>query len=126
MHLWPWLGTAGSLLILYVAIAPVVMYIMMECPDPYGTWASNAWNIYRPLWFIMDHCPALSHLVSIHGPLAMTDRKKPGVAFWATVLVIVLLVGYLLSIRPATWIIGVLPKSSIRMPAQRLDLAGVP
>jgi hypothetical protein len=34
----------------------------------------------------------------------MTDRKKPGVAFWATVAVFVVLVGYPLSFGPACWI----------------------
>jgi hypothetical protein len=34
----------------------------------------------------------------------MTDRKKPGVAFWATVVVIALLIGYPLSFGPACWI----------------------
>jgi hypothetical protein len=33
----------------------------------------------------------------------MTDRKKPGVAFWATVVVVVLLLGYPLSFGPACW-----------------------
>jgi hypothetical protein len=33
-----------------------------------------------------------------------TDRKKPGVAFWATVVVVVLLVAYPLSFGPACWI----------------------
>jgi hypothetical protein len=33
------------------------------------------------------------------------DRKKPGVAFWATVVVVVLLVGYPLSIGPAHGIV---------------------
>jgi hypothetical protein len=32
----------------------------------------------------------------------MTDRKKPGVAFWATVVVVVLLVAYPLSFGPAS------------------------
>ena len=31
----------------------------------------------------------------------MTDRKKPGVAFWATVVVVVVLVAYPLSFGPA-------------------------
>src|SRR5436190_14665700 len=34
----------------------------------------------------------------------MTDRKKPGVAFWATVGIVVVLVGYPLSFGPACWI----------------------
>ena len=33
----------------------------------------------------------------------MTDRKKPGVAFWATVVVVVALNGYPLSFGPACW-----------------------
>ena len=33
----------------------------------------------------------------------MTSRKKPGVAFWATVIVLVALVGYPLSFGPACW-----------------------
>jgi hypothetical protein len=32
------------------------------------------------------------------------DRKKPGVAFWATVVVVVGLVGYPLGAGPALWI----------------------
>jgi hypothetical protein len=31
------------------------------------------------------------------------DRKKPGVAFWATVVAVVVLIGYPLSIGPACW-----------------------
>jgi hypothetical protein len=34
----------------------------------------------------------------------MTSRKKPGVAFWATVVVVVVLVGYPLSIGPVLWL----------------------
>ena len=34
----------------------------------------------------------------------MTDRKKPGVAFWATVALVAVLVGYPLSIGPAVWL----------------------
>jgi hypothetical protein len=34
------------------------------------------------------------------------DRKKPGVAFWATVALVVVLVGYPLSFGPACWING--------------------
>ena len=33
----------------------------------------------------------------------MTDRKKPGVAFWATVMMVVVLVAYPLSFGPACW-----------------------
>jgi len=32
------------------------------------------------------------------------SRKKPGVTFWATLVVVVVLVGYPLSIGPATWL----------------------
>ncbi len=32
------------------------------------------------------------------------DRKKPGVAFWTTVVVVVLLIGYPLSFGPACWV----------------------
>jgi len=35
----------------------------------------------------------------------MTDRKKPGVALWATVVLVVVLVGYPLSFGPACWLI---------------------
>jgi hypothetical protein len=34
----------------------------------------------------------------------MTDRKQPGVAFWATVMVVVLLALYPLSIGPVIWL----------------------
>ncbi|HEY3966978.1 MAG TPA: hypothetical protein VGM05_20615 [Planctomycetaceae bacterium] len=34
----------------------------------------------------------------------MADRKKPGAAFWSTVVVAVVLVGYPLSFGPACWI----------------------
>src|SRR5262245_4621476 len=34
----------------------------------------------------------------------MTSRKKPGVAFWATVVVVVVLLAYPLSMGPACWI----------------------
>jgi hypothetical protein len=40
------------------------------------------------------------------GIVEMTsDRKKPGVAFWATVVVVVVLVVYPLSLGPACWLI---------------------
>jgi hypothetical protein len=35
----------------------------------------------------------------------MTDRKKPGTAFWATVVVVAALVGYPLSWGPAWWLV---------------------
>ena len=34
----------------------------------------------------------------------MTDHKKPGVAFWATVVLVVALVGYPLSLLPIAWL----------------------
>jgi hypothetical protein len=40
-------------------------------------------------------------LSEIWAPDAMTDRKKPGAVFWATVLVVVVLVAYPLSFGPA-------------------------
>jgi hypothetical protein len=36
----------------------------------------------------------------------MTDRKKPGVAFWATVVLVVALLGYLLSFGPACLLVN--------------------
>src|SRR5215475_8318253 len=33
-----------------------------------------------------------------------SDRKKPGVAFWATVMVVVALIGYPVSLGPAIWL----------------------
>jgi hypothetical protein len=35
----------------------------------------------------------------------MTDRKKPGVAFWATVVVVCLPLLYVLSFGPACWLV---------------------
>jgi hypothetical protein len=34
----------------------------------------------------------------------MTDRKKPGVAFWATVALVAVLLAYPLSFGPACWL----------------------
>ena len=34
----------------------------------------------------------------------MTDRKKPGVAFWTTVALVVVLIIYPLSIGPVLWL----------------------
>jgi hypothetical protein len=44
----------------------------------------------------------------------MTSRKKPSVAFWATVVVVVVLV-YPLSFGPAVWLVeaGKLPRGSV-------------
>jgi hypothetical protein len=36
----------------------------------------------------------------------VTDRKKPGVAFWATVVVVAVLVAYPLSIGPACGVLN--------------------
>jgi hypothetical protein len=41
----------------------------------------------------------------------MTDRKQPGVAFWATVAVVVGLVAYPLSFGPACWVSSYLDDS---------------
>ena len=38
------------------------------------------------------------------GPGGSEPRKKPGVAFWATVVLVVALVGYPLSLGPACWL----------------------
>jgi len=35
----------------------------------------------------------------------MTSRKQPGVAFWATVIVVLVLVGYPLSLGPTAWVV---------------------
>jgi hypothetical protein len=45
----------------------------------------------------------------------MTDRKKPAVAFWATVALVVVLVGYPLSFGPACWLAdgGMIPRELI-------------
>jgi hypothetical protein len=45
-----------------------------------------------------------------------TDRKKPGVAFWATVALVVVLVVYPLSFGPACWLDSrtLLPAWSVR------------
>jgi hypothetical protein len=36
----------------------------------------------------------------------MTERKKPGVAFWATVVLVLMLVGYPVSFGPACWLVA--------------------
>jgi hypothetical protein len=45
-----------------------------------------------------------------------TSRKKPGVAFWATVVVVMALVGYPLSFGPACWIASRQAKYEGRVP----------
>jgi hypothetical protein len=37
--------------------------------------------------------------------MTMTDRKKPGVAFWATVVVVGLPLLYVLGIKPVCWLV---------------------
>jgi hypothetical protein len=44
----------------------------------------------------------------------MTDRKKPGVAFWVTVALVVVLVGYPLSLGPACWALATIPGPELR------------
>ena len=46
----------------------------------------------------------------------MSDRKKPGVAFWATVVVVVMLAGYPLSFGPACWITSRLDRGADLVP----------
>jgi hypothetical protein len=45
--------------------------------------------------------------------VAMTDRKKPGVAFWETVVVVSIPLLYVLSFGPACWM-GEVPPISMR------------
>jgi len=47
----------------------------------------------------------------------MTDRKKRGKAFWATLVVLVVIVGYPFSYGPSLWLVrrGRLPNSAIRL-----------
>ena len=61
--LWPWIvALLIGLAVIYVAAAPALMYLACDSSDPYRTLASSANNIYRPLWFVLDHCPAVSHV----------------------------------------------------------------
>jgi hypothetical protein len=46
----------------------------------------------------------------------MTSRKKPGVTFWATVAVVVVLVAYPLSFGPACWITSRLDRGANLVP----------
>jgi hypothetical protein len=47
----------------------------------------------------------LLRAASVYQGASLTDREKPGVAFWATVVMVAALVGYPLSIGPAQWLI---------------------
>ena len=49
-------------LVLYVLAAPAIWYVAIDCPVPYSTWAHETAVIYRPLFFLMDHYPELSHV----------------------------------------------------------------
>src|SRR5262245_31669408 len=49
-------------------------------------------------------CTAAARSQAIRKCVFMTDHTKPGVAFWATVMVVVLLVAYPLSIGPISWL----------------------
>jgi hypothetical protein len=55
-----------------------------------------------------------------------TSRKKPGVAFWATVLVVVVLVLYPLSVGPAEWLVNSLPEGNFSAAANAYDVAYCP
>ena len=46
----------------------------------------------------------------------MTDRNKPGVAFWVTVVVLVFLVAYPFSFGPACWITSRLNRGADLVP----------
>jgi hypothetical protein len=46
----------------------------------------------------------------------MTDRKKPGVAFWATVAVVLALVAYPLSFGPVCWTASRVTFGATRLP----------
>jgi hypothetical protein len=48
----------------------------------------------------------------------VTDRKKPGAAFWATVVLVAVLVGYPLSYGPFVWL-----DDRVSMPAWLHDFA---
>ncbi len=46
----------------------------------------------------------MGHRPNEADPQMTSDRKQPGVAFWASVVVVVALVAYALSFGPACWI----------------------
>ena len=50
----------------------------------------------------------------------MTSRKKPGVAFWATVGLVVVLVGYPLAWGPTSWLLY-----NVEMSDGAVELVGV-
>jgi hypothetical protein len=59
-----------------------------------------------------------------------TSRKKPGVAFWATVVVVVVLVAYPLSFGPACWLaargkIPFAPTATVYRPISRWILVPI-
>jgi hypothetical protein len=60
-------------------------------------------------------------LESLIGDESMSDHKKPGVAFWATVVLVVKLVAYPLSIGPVSWISS---RATVLVPA--VELAYLP
>jgi hypothetical protein len=43
-------------------------------------------------------------MAPVQSSTEMTSRKKPGVAFWATVALVVVLMAYPVSFGPACWI----------------------
>jgi hypothetical protein len=56
----------------------------------------------------------------------MTSRKKPGVAFWATVVLTVLLVVYPLSFGPACWIASrSRPTAKLTIGGNRIRMIGI-
>ena len=60
--LWPWIVALLIGAMVYVGAAPSLMYVSCEVAEPYRTWAYHANCIYRPLWFLLDHCPPSSHV----------------------------------------------------------------
>jgi hypothetical protein len=61
--LWPWIAAVLiGVPALYVLAAPALYFVAMDCPPPYSLWAHDTIMIYRPLYFLMDRCPPLSHV----------------------------------------------------------------
>jgi hypothetical protein len=62
--LWPWIAAVLiGLPVLYVLAAPMFSYVAFEFPHPYSLWANEAIGVvYRPLFWLMDRCPAFSHV----------------------------------------------------------------